>query len=123
MLKRTPKEDLLVGGLDDWVDAGWATRSARLSGPTGPVALRDSTLALIAEVLMEGLMVAGDIVANDHVPWPGTVETTIDRITREWIDEWGTEIPTPGAVVWLNNTPAGDEIAHSVLRRERHEPP
>jgi hypothetical protein len=117
-VQRTPKEDLLVGGLDDWADAGWALQSARLMGETDPVALRDHTLALIAEVLENGLMVAGDIVAGEHVPWHGSEEEAAERIAGEWLDEWGDGVPTPGSIVWLNNTPAGDEIARAVLARE-----
>lgn len=116
--KRTPKEDLLVGGLDDWADAGWALQSSRLSGASDPIALRDFTLELIAEVLREGLMIAGDIVEGDHVPWQTRAEEAAERIAREWLDEWGDEVPTPGAIVWLSNTAAGDEIARSVLERE-----
>lgn len=116
--KRTPKEDLLVGGLDDWADAGWALQSSRLSGASDPIALRDFTLELIAEVLREGLMIAGDIVEGDHVPWQTSAEEAAERIRREWLDEWGDEVPTPGAIVWLSNTAAGDEIARSVLERE-----
>lgn len=116
--KRTPKEDLLVGGLDDWADAGWALQSSRLSGASDPIALRDFTLELIAEVLREGLMIAGDIVEGDHVPWQTSAEEAAERIAREWLDEWGDEVPTPGAIVWLSNTAAGDEIARSVLERE-----
>lgn len=116
--ERTPKEDLLVGGLNDWADAGWALQSARLSGETDPTALRDATLRLIAEVLREGLMVAGDLLVDEHVPWHGSVEDVVERIAREWLDEWGDEVPTPGSIVWLDNTPAGDEIAHAVLARE-----
>ncbi|MGL5861543.1 MAG: hypothetical protein ACRCY9_09855, partial [Phycicoccus sp.] len=119
--ERTPKEDLLVGGLDDWADAGWALQAARLSGETEAVALRDVTLDLIAEVLREGLMVAGDVVAGGHVPWHGSAEEVAERISREWLDEWGVEVPTPGSIMWLDNTPAGDEIAHAVLAREARE--
>ncbi len=117
--QRTPKEDLLVGGLQDWADAGWALQSARLSGATDPVQLRNLTLGLIAEVLRDGLMVAGDIVAGEHVPWHGSAEAAAARICREWLDEWGKDVPTPGAIVWLCNTPAGDVIARAVLAGER----
>lgn len=119
--RRTPKEDLLVGGLDDWAYAGWALQSARLSGETNPIALRDVTLTLIAEVLRKGLMVAGDLVGNEHVPWHGEPEEWVERIRQEWLDEWGDEVPTPGAIVWLNNTQAGDEVARDVLARESGE--
>ncbi|AEI13416.1 hypothetical protein [Cellulomonas gilvus] len=117
-MRRTPKEDLLVGGLDDWADAGWALMSARLGGAEDPVALRDYTLGLIAEVLDEGLMVAGDVIAGEHIPWPGSAEEAADRIRRDWLDEWGEDVPTPGSVVWLANTSAGDEIGRAVLARE-----
>ena len=118
MQKRTPKEDVLVGGLDDWADAGWVLQSARLSGVSDPVALRDAALGLVSEVLIERLMVAGDIIGGKHVPWRCSAEEATARIRREWLDEWGDEVPTPGAITWLSNTAAGDEIAQSVLERE-----
>lgn len=118
MTTRTPLEDLLVSGLDDWADAGWALQSARLTGETEPSVLRDITLDLIAEVLRKGLMVAGDLVGSEHVSWHGEPQEWAERIRREWLDEWGDEVPTPGAIVWLNNTQAGDEVARDVLARE-----
>jgi hypothetical protein len=118
---RTPLEDLLVGGLDDWADAGWALQSARLSGETELSALRDITLDLITEVLREGLMVAGDLVGSEYVSWHGEPQEWAQRIRREWLDEWGDEVPTPGAIVWLDNTLAGDDFARDVLAREAGE--
>lgn len=117
-MPRTPKEDLLVGGLDDWAYASWVLQSARLSGETNPIALRGLTLDLIAEVLRDGLMVAGDLVGNEHVRWHGDPEQWVERITQEWLDEWRDEVPAPGAIVWLSNTPDGDQVAREVLVRE-----
>ncbi len=121
MNSRTPREDLLIGGLDDWADAGWALQSARLSGTTKLTELRDATLALIDEVLREGLMVAGDLVGSEHVPWHGEPEEWVERIRQEWLGEWCDEVPTPGAIVWLRNTAAGDALARDVLDRETGE--
>ncbi|WP_426301883.1 hypothetical protein [Arthrobacter sp. R-11] len=118
MTARTPLEDLLVGGLEDWADAGWALQSARLTGETDPIAMRDLTLDLIAETLRKGLMTAGDIIGNEHVPWHGDPEQWVKRIRLEWLDEWRDDVPSPGAIVWLSNTPAGDQIARDVLTRE-----
>ena len=121
----TPKEDLLVGGLADWADAGWVAQSVLLTGDWPASVLRDSTLSLIAEVLDEGLMVPGDLDDDGrHVPWVGGPARWMDRISRVWFEEWGDDLPTPGAVVWLANTPAGDEIARAALDREhKHENP
>jgi hypothetical protein len=116
--RRSPKEDLLVGGLDDWADAGWALQSARLSGVADSAALRDATLSMIAEVLRDRLMVAGDIITGEHAPWHGSADDAVRRITQEWLDESGVDAPTPGAIVWLANTPAGDQRARAVLARE-----
>lgn len=116
--RRTPKEDLLIGGLDDWADAGWVLQSSRLSGETRPRALREIALALIAEVLREGLMTAGDMVNGKHVIWSGDPEKWIERIRNQWLEEWGEKSPSPGAIVWLDNTSAGDAFAAGVLARE-----
>lgn len=116
--QRTPKEDLLIGGLDDWAYAGWVVQSARLSGETDPTALRDLALGLIGEVLRDGLMVAGDLLDGEHVPWFGDPDRWLERIRQEWLDEWVDEVPLPGAIVWLSNTSAGDKLARDVLARE-----
>ena len=115
---RSPKEDALVGGLDDWADAGWIYGSTRLAGVTDPELRRILAIELIAELLIEGLMVPGDVDDNGHHPWLGSTTDAIERITREWLSEWPDDIPTPGAIVWLANTPRGDEIARQVLARE-----
>jgi hypothetical protein len=112
------RPDLLVGGLDDWAYAGWVLQSARLAGETDPAGLRDLTVALIFEVLREGLMVAGDVVGDKHFPWHGRPEEWGIRIREEWQAEWGDEVPSPGAIVWLANTPVGDAVARAVLARE-----
>lgn len=65
-------------------------------------------------------MVAGDLVESEHVPWHGDAREWVERIRREWLDEWGEESPTPGAIVWLNNTSAGDDLARDALIREGH---
>jgi hypothetical protein len=116
--QRTPKEDLLVGGLDDWADLGWVIQSARLTGATDSAALRALALALIRAVLEEGLMVAGDIVGGDFQPWSTSSEASVSRIEGEWAARWGDAIPTPGSIAWLANTERGDALARNVLRRE-----
>lgn len=116
MSERSPKEDALVGGLDDWQYESWIYGSTRLAGLSDYASRRTLALGLIAELLVEGLMVAGDVDEQGHHPWPCSPGEAIERITREWLTEWGEELPTPGAVAWFANTPQGNEIAQAVLR-------
>jgi hypothetical protein len=120
MEPRSPKEDVLVGGLDDWAYAAWVYGSTRLSGLRDPGLRRTLTLGLIAELLVEGLAVAGDVDEQGHHPWPCSPGEAIERITREWITEWSDEVPTPGAIVWFVNTDEGNRVAEAVLAREGH---
>jgi len=118
MEERTPKEDLLVGGLDDWADAGWVYGSTRLAGITDQSNRRALAIGLVAEVIVQGLMIPGDVDDTGHHPWPHSTGDAIERIAREWLNDWPDEVPAPGAIVWLANTPAGDELAREVLSRE-----
>jgi hypothetical protein len=116
--ERTPTEDLLVIGLDDWADVSWGWTIAFDAGVEGFDARRATTFGLIAQVVFQGLMVPGDIVDGAHVAWTCSAAEAVERIVNEWLTEWGDEVPTPGAIVWLANTPRADEIAHAVLARE-----
>lgn len=117
MNKRTATEDLLVGGLDDWADASWVYgRVWDLADD--PENRRTMAIGLITEVLVQGLMIPGDVDEQGHHPWPHSPGDAIERIAREWIIDWKYECPTPGAIVWLANSAVGDEVARRVLARE-----
>lgn len=119
METRTPIEDVLVGALDDWAYASWVYGSTRLAGLTDPEQRRTQALGLITELLVERLMVPGDVDELGHHPWPCSPGEAVERITREWLTDWRNDIPTPGAIVWLALTPAGRDIALAVLEREQ----
>lgn len=119
MADRTPMEDVLVGALDDWAYASWVYGSTRLAGLTDPEQRRTQALGLIAELLVERLMVPGDVDEQGHHPWPCSPGEAVERITREWLTDWRDDVPTPGAIVWLALTPAGRDVAQSILERER----
>jgi hypothetical protein len=112
-------EDILANGVDDWVYAGWVYQIAQRSGLDDPSELRALSIGLIAEVLTRGLMVAGTYDGGKHVPWGCSTGEAIERITKAWL-EWGEFPPTPGAIVWLDLTPAGQELGEAVLAREQH---
>jgi hypothetical protein len=117
-MERTLIEDLLVSGLDDVAYAGWVRQIASQSGIADADQLRELSLGIIAEVIAQGLVVPGDYDRDGHHPWPHSPGEAIERITRAWLTEWRSEIPPPGAIVWLANTEAGTEIGRRVLARE-----
>jgi hypothetical protein len=118
MDNRTPREDVLVGALDDWASAGWIYGSTRLAGVTDPGSRRTLAIGLIAELIVEALMIPGDVDDQGHHPWPHSPGDAVERIAHEWLTDWPDEAPPPGAIVWLANTTAGDELARRVLARE-----
>jgi hypothetical protein len=118
MDSRALREDVLVGGLDDWADAGWVYQSTHLAGITDPLQRRTLSIGLIAELLVEELMIAGDVDERGHHPWPHSPGDAIAQITRTWLAEWPDNIPRPGAIVWLANTETGNRVGRAVLARE-----
>ncbi|MDI6024602.1 hypothetical protein QBL02_13755 [Leucobacter sp. UT-8R-CII-1-4] len=113
----TPKEGILIEGLDDWTDVSWATNYVRTPVPQS--FWRPATIGLIAEMLVEGLIIPGDLRGGEHCPWGCSTGDAIARITSEWINtQWPHEVPYPGAIVWFANTEAGNEIARAALARE-----
>lgn len=114
-------EKLLVDGLDDHTNANWVVAIAHRGLNVADTRdLRAIAIGLIAELLLEGLMVAGDLERDGHFyPWNLEPHAALRRIIDEW-SEWGLEqSPTPGAVCWLDNTEKGDEVGRKAFEREK----
>lgn len=118
---RTLVEDALARGVDDWVYAAEIYDIAARSGIVDPEQVRMLGVGLLAELLTRGLMVPGDVHGGTHKPWDCSVGEAMARIEKEWLS-WGTTVPTPGAIVWLDLTPAGRVIGEAVVAREQQAP-
>jgi hypothetical protein len=116
--ERSLLEDLLARGVDDWVYEAEVYDIARRSGLGSADGLRQLSVGLITEALVRGFAVAGAYDGTGHQPWDCSVGEAVERIAAEWL-KWGSEVPTPGAIVWLDVTPAGLEVGEAVLARER----
>lgn len=115
---RTLAEDLLARAAEDWVSAAEVIDLVRAAGVTAPSDCRDLAIGLIARLLGEGLISAGDIEGIEHSPWPLSTGEAILRIASEWASE-SDPFVMPGEIVWLNATSRGQAIGESVWRRER----
>jgi len=105
-------DDLVSRGADDWVhmaEVAWVARSA--GGATTDDEIRVVSLDLIREVLVAGLMEAGDLTRQGFFAWGLAPTEALNRIERSW--ELLDRDPAPGDVCWLENTEAGNHRAAS----------
>lgn len=100
--------ELLASGADDWVSAREAYGIAADAGVTDPAAVRALAVGLIAEVLVGGLMVAGDVSESGFQAWEVTPGDAVARIATDWFSRPDPVIGV-GEVVWLDITPSGEQ--------------
>src|SRR4051794_38807629 len=84
-LSRASVRDILIWGLDDWVDLGFARQYVKDEIGAVPAAeLREQTIHVLAALLDAGLFVAGDLSRAGFATW--TLESTeaLGRIRKEW---------------------------------------
>jgi uncharacterized protein YuzE len=77
--------------------------------------VRALAIGLIAHLLANGLMVAGDVDDFGFHQWPGSPGDAIVRIVQSW--DPAEPYPTPGSVAWLNCTPKGEALGEAALKR------
>jgi hypothetical protein len=109
---------MLVNGLFDWVSAGFTYTIAMDSGATDPTTLRALAIGLAAEVLVDGLMVAGDYTKDGFVPWQCSTAEAIVKMTTGWLSLPDPRHQGPAEVVWLKLTPAGEAIARPIYEAD-----
>ena len=116
-LDRPSVRDILLWGLEDWVDFAFARQY--VSDEIGAVTaeeLREQTLTVVSSLLDAGLMVAGDLRATGFTPWPLDPAAAIARLRTEWVDPEVT-LHT-GDLCWLQITEAGEALARR-MKAER----
>ncbi len=121
-------EELLVSGLDDWIqtwEVAWIAE--KVGGVTTEHAIMEMSLAAISTVLAEGLADIGDIgdIGDGRmgvVSWNLPVEQAAERLRREWITLGTT--PNIGDISgWLKLTPKGKRVAKEIEARSGREQP
>jgi len=109
------REAVLLEGQRDWVDAAWVYSLAIDDAGKDPTAMRHICVGLIAELLSDELMEAGDYVDRAFRPWDLSTGEAIIRVAREWLRLSPEGKPEMYSIVWLRNTERGDAIAKSYL--------
>ncbi|MEJ2888808.1 hypothetical protein [Actinomycetospora aeridis] len=108
--------EILLRGLDDWVSLAEARSLVSLAEPGSPAEVREATLRAMTLLVEHDLARLGELDPR-FVPWPLSKEDGLQRVRREW---WDPERDlVPGNVVWIDNTPVGDEVARSIEAARR----
>ncbi|RJQ44178.1 MAG: hypothetical protein C4534_06870 [Gaiellales bacterium] len=108
-------DDLLIGGLDDWIPAAEvASVAITVGGKKDPDEVRELSFAIIRKLLMEKLVEAGDYIEDESrsagfYPWGLSPEASVVRIEKEWIALG--RLPNLYEIFWLSLTEEGKKRA------------
>lgn len=118
MMLQACLEDLLIRGLDDWIQAAEVASVSRTTGGAeSDEARRELSLRIIRKLLEDGLVEAGMVGEKEgFIPWGIPVDDAMQRIESEWS---ATSMgPGLGEVCWLNLTEQGQSQARTLWSRE-----
>ena len=111
-------EDLLVRGLDDWIQAAEvASVSRETGGAQSGEGSRELSLRIIRKLLEAGLAEPG--MVDEHsgfLPWGISVDEAMRRIEGDWPTRPAG--PQLGEVCWLNLTKKGHAQAQRLWSRK-----
>ena len=113
------KEQILIDGLMDWFHPTWVEAEVEERSDGDHDAVRQQSIGLITELLVEGLVNAGDVYTG--TPWDVSVGDCIVRITSEWLREAPDEIPDTDTITWFSLTEKGEEVAREARTCSRLE--
>jgi len=111
----TVEQDFLAHAAEDWMSAAEALGLALRSGLTEPGDLRDLTVGILGRLLLNGLLVAGEIGDGSFAPWRVSTAEAIARIIRQWSDAPDPMV-MPGEIAWFDTTPRGQALGESYWR-------
>lgn len=111
-------DDLLVRGLDDWIQAAEVASVSRTTGGAqSDEASRELSFRLIRKLLEDGLAVPGMVDEQEgFLPWGIPLNAAMKRIESSWSTEPGG--PGLGEVCWLNLTEEGHAQAQGLWSRK-----
>ena len=112
----TPRESVLLRGLDDWVAleaVHSAVAEANGGAPTSVV--QDETLALIRSLVDEGLFRLGDLATanQEFSAWGSSLDESIERIRDVYISNFDDQNVWPW-YCWLDLTEKGEQVANEI---------
>ena len=115
--RRSVIEKLLVYTIYDWIDLGFLRSVVREMTGAEPTQLHAAVMAVLDQLVGEGLVAAGDLTEAGFRAWDCTRGEAVARIDREWRAEPDPALH-PFQVAALAPTRAGVDVIASVMSRE-----
>ncbi len=103
-------DEILVRGLDDWIQAAEVSSVVRELEPgLSDAEVRVAALVVVRRLLEEGLMLAGDLNHQGFTAWSISAVDSLGRIERAWPEHRvGPEL---GEVCCFDLTSLGEQTA------------
>jgi hypothetical protein len=105
---------LVIRGLDDWLQSADFFDVARHAHPSTEEEYRSTAVTLAKRLLVDGLAVAGDLSGGEHLPWDGSVDEQLSRLSNLWMDP---DADPRFAFVWFELTASGMNAAEEALEQ------
>lgn len=115
--QRSIVEELLVSTIYDWIDLGYVRSTVRELTRIPPSDLHPATMQVVAQLIRDGLVAAGNVTDGHFQAWDCTRDEAISRIDEAWRAAPDPEL-WPFQVAALAPTDAGVRIITEVLSRE-----
>lgn len=118
----SPRHDVLVRGLVDWVALDRIHWLVAQSRPHAPVSdAQQETITLIRDLAAEGLMVLGSVdVESGFTRWSISLDEAMERIRRVYVVEFEKSNVWPW-FCWLDLTEKGERVAREIQDRSTAE--
>ena len=107
MTEQEQLDELLARATDDWVHPADVFDVARFSGVADEESYVEQAIHLTSELLLQGLVIAGDLTEAGYQPWGIRPVEAAERIAAHWRADHDAA-PT-SFFVWLQGTAAGLE--------------
>ena len=114
--------ELLLRGLDDWVDAtevAWVAKA--VGGARGEREVRDLAFRIIEQLLGENLMIVGMVTETGFNAWTVPANEALGRIKGEW--RALPQGPGLGEICWLSLTKEGARRANELWIKQDTQAP
>ncbi len=110
-------DEILLLGLDDWIQASEIASVARtVGGARSENQVRALSIEIIRAVVQGGLMKAGNVTQDGFREWGQSPNDAVERIAGQWA-ALGRG-PDLGEICWLSNTEEGDRRARRLENGE-----